>query len=83
MLVFVKNSIPRLDGDLYAGQTEVVQRKLGENYTIPTLTSYTEKLGKKCTIPSLTTYQLQSKDAGRFKSRLTIANKAPARGDYL
>jgi len=24
MLVFVKNSIPRLDGDLYAGPTEVV-----------------------------------------------------------
>jgi len=45
------------------------------NYTIPTLTSYTEKLVKKCTIPSLTTYKLQSKDAGRFKSRLTIAKQ--------
>ena len=44
----------------------VLQRKLGVNYTIPTLTSYTENLGKKCTIPSPTTYKLQSKDAGRL-----------------
>jgi len=48
--------MPRLDGGLYThtGQTELLQRKLGVNYTIPTLTltSYTEKLGKKCTIPA-------------------------------
>jgi len=31
-LVFVKNSIPRLDGGLYAGQTELLQRKVGVNY---------------------------------------------------
>jgi len=38
----------------HTGQTELLQRKLGVNYTIPTLTltSYTEKLGKKCTIPA-------------------------------
>jgi len=43
------NSIPRRDGGLYGGQAELLQRKFGVNYTIPTLTSYTEKLGKKCT----------------------------------
>ena len=29
MLVFVKNSIPRLDGILYAGQIELLQRNWG------------------------------------------------------
>jgi len=46
------------------------------NYTIPTLTRFTEKLGKKCTIPSLTTdkLQLQSKDAGHIKSKPRIGS---------
>jgi len=74
--VFCKNSIPRSDGGLYAGQIELLQRKLRLNYAIPTLTIYTEKLGKKCTISSQTTCKLQSKAAGRFKSRLTIAKQS-------
>jgi len=72
---FYKKFHSKPDGGWYAGQIELLQRKLGVNYTIPTLTSYTEKLKKKCTIPSLTIYKLQSKDAGRFKSRLTIAKQ--------
>ena len=46
---FCKNLHSKPDGCLYAGQIELLQRKLGLNYTIPTLTSYTEKLRKKCT----------------------------------
>ena len=61
---FCKKFHSKPDGGLYAGQIELLQRKSGVNYTIPTLTSYRKKLGKKCTIPSLTTYKLQSKDAG-------------------
>jgi len=72
---FCKKFHSKPDG-LYAGQIELLQRKLGVNYTIPTLTSYTEKLRKKCIISSLITYKLQSKDAGRFKSRLTIAKQS-------
>jgi len=57
------------------------------NYTIkiPTLTSgsYTEKLGKKCTIPNLTTYKLQSNDAERFKSRLTISKQSTRNAEII
>ena len=46
--------------------------------------SYTEKLGKKRTIPtpSQTTNQLQSKDAGQFETRLTIAKQGNSTWGY-